>query len=123
MLEKEIDLEKQKIKYEDELVSDVHNVFEGLGVNEIKWKLETHCTIVRVKDSPENVYFGHVTLRIFNEYDEYTWHHGAPVFGEIPNKLDHIYWFFDNKQFDPEITTVSEFAKFREIKKFNPIYL
>jgi len=116
-LEKKIDLEKQKISYEDELVSDGHKLFEGIDYIGTKWTLETHCTIVRVKDSPENVYFGHVTLKIYNQYGrEYTWHHGALVLGDIPKNLNHTYWFFENKQFPPEATTVSSFASFKGIE-------
>ena len=113
-LEKKKKFQKMKITFEDDLVSDDHRYTDGVDGDEMKWTLETHCTIVRVRFSPENVYFGHVTLKISNDYnEEYTWHYGVPVFGQIPKDLNPIFWKF--KKYDPETTTTSEFAKFVDI--------
>jgi len=107
-------LEKMKITFENDLVSADHRYNDGLDSYGTKWTLETHCTIVRVKDSPEDVYFGHVTLKISSEFnEEYIWHYGAPVFGDIPPNLNPTFWKF--KKHNPETTRTSEFANFYDI--------
>jgi hypothetical protein len=119
-LEEALHIEKIELKYEVDLVSDDVRVHEGFSSDHglpIPIKLETHCTIVRVKDSPENVYFGHVTLVISNNFGtKYKWHYGAEVVNKkIPKDLKHVFWYYDNKQFSPETTNVNYFADFPTI--------
>ena len=114
-LENQIFLNKLNTKFDDELVSDDHRYNYGKDQDGINWTLETHCTIIRFKDSPEDVYFGHVTLKIYNDVESaevYTWRYGAKVTGDIPKNLNHKFWFIKN---DPRSTKVSKFANFDDI--------
>ena len=110
--------EQIKINFKHELVSDDHKYHDGTSNNGTVWTLETHCTIVRIENSPENVYFGHVTLVIKNQYGKkYTWHYGAePVGYNIPINLNPVFWYYDNKHINPRLTKVSYFANFPNIK-------
>ena len=116
-LEEKLHIEKIQIKYEVDLVSDDVRVHQGFSSDSRPMKLETHCTIIRVKDSPENVYFGHVTLVISNNFGKkYKWHYGAEVVNKkIPKNLRHVFWYYKNKEYDPEETNVNDFANFPSI--------
>ena len=104
-LEEKLYIEKIQIKYEVDLVSDDVRVHQGFSSDSRPMKLETHCTIIRVKDSPENVYFGHVTLVISNNFGKkYKWHYGAEVVNKkIPKNLNHVFWYYKNKEYNPEL--------------------
>jgi hypothetical protein len=121
ILQEELDLEKLQIKYGIELVVDNVKQYEGNNHSGGKIKLETHCTIIRVKNSPESVHFGHVTLVYY--YDEHDdnktirWHYGTKVNTEIlPKDLTSDFWYSDNT-YDPSTTKVGTFGTFNRIKK------
>lgn len=118
-LEEALHIEKIQFKYQVDLVSDDRRVHQGFSKHGLPMKLETHCTIVRVEDSPENVYFGHVTLVISDDFGtKYKWHYGTEVYKKkIPKAKDlkHVFWYYDNKDFPPETTNVNYFADFPTI--------
>jgi hypothetical protein len=118
-LEEALHIEKIQFKYQVDLVSDDRRVHQGFSKHGLPMKLETHCTIVRVEDSPENVYFGHVTLVISDDFGtKYKWHYGTEVYKKkIPKAKDlkHVFWYYDNKDFPPETTNVNYFANFSTI--------
>ena len=123
ILQEELDLEKLQIKYGIEVVVDNVKQYEGNNHYGGKIKLETHCTIIRVKNSPESVHFGHVTLVYY--YDEHDdnktirWHYGTKVNTEIlplRKDLTSDFWYNDNTH-DPSTTKVGTFGTFNRIKK------
>ena len=72
-------------------------MYYGKTHNGNQVSLETHCTIVRIPDSPDNVYFGHVTLEIIYNDSNGTeqkpkWHFGAKVINDFPQNLTHTFW-------------------------------
>jgi hypothetical protein len=86
-------LEKLKIQLHSDVISDDRRIHEGTDDYEDIVLLETHCTIVRVFQSPENVYFGHVTLVItLNNSKEYKWHYGVEIHNNLPKTLTHKFW-------------------------------
>ena len=85
-------LEKLKIQLHSDVISDDRRIHEGTD-DDGYVLLETHCTIVRVFQSPENVYFGHVTLVItLNNSVEYKWHYGVEIHNNLPETLTHKFW-------------------------------
>ena len=113
-LERELDIEKLSITYGVDVVSDNFKLYRGSS-SEGSAELETHCTIVRVKNSPGDVYFGHVTLLIsYLGKETYRWHYGAKVNSEyIPNDLQHKFWSTKNQK-DINLP-VSDFGNFSNI--------
>ena len=110
------------VKYKQDLVSNDHKYYDGIATNGKEWTLETHCTIVRVQDSPEDVFFGHVTLIISKNEDTtifYKWHYGIETFPfkfpHLPKDSNNEFWYYDNKKLDPDSTQVSRFATFHGI--------
>ena len=89
---------KQKIKFDSDSVTDNRKMYYGKTHHDgTQVLLETHCTIVRIPDSPDNVYFGHVTLEItYNDSNgkeqKPKWHFGAKVINDFPKKLKHTFW-------------------------------
>ena len=120
ILQEELDLERLQIKYGVEVVVDNVKEYEGEDHSSKKIKLETHCTIIRVKDSPESVHFGHVTLVYY--YDDHDdtknirWHYGTKVNQQtLPKELNADFWYNDNS-YDPSRTKVGTFGTFINIK-------
>ena len=114
--------EQMKVKYKNDLVSNDHKYYDGIATNGKEWTLETHCTIVRVEDSVEDVFFGHVTLIISKNEDSkifYKWHYGIETFPfnlpNLPKDSKNEFWQYRNKSLHPDSTEVSHFAKFRGI--------
>jgi len=86
-------LEKLKIQLHSDVISDDRRIHKGTDDDGYVVLLETHCTIVRVFQSPENVYFGHVTLVITpNNSVEYKWHYGVEIYNDLPETLTHNFW-------------------------------
>ena len=86
-------LEKLKIQLHSDVISDDRRIHKGTDDDGYVVLLETHCTIVRVFQSPENVYFGHVTLVItLNNSKEYKWHYGVEIYNKLPENLTHNFW-------------------------------
>jgi hypothetical protein len=85
-------LEKLKIQLHSDVISDDRRIHEGTDDDGYVVLLETHCTIVRVFQSPENVYFGHVTLVITTKSREYKWHYGVEIYNKLPETLTHNFW-------------------------------
>ena len=120
-----ISLEIQKLNIKINLVSDTVSdnvrVFAGTYEDE-PVNLETHCTIVRVSNSPEDVYFGHVTLIITysnNELGEYKWHYGVKTINDFPDmRLNHEFWQpIKNPEKYLETNKISFFGDFKGIPK------
>ena len=110
-LEQQKFLEKMNTYFENDLVSSDHRYNEGIDIDGTTWTLETHCTIVRVQNIPENLYFGHVTLKMSSQYgEENIWHYGVPVLGAIPTDLKHNFWTGN-----PQTLKISDFAYFDDI--------
>ena len=119
-----ITLQIQELNIKINLVSDIVSdnfrvytgIYDGLPVN-----LETHCTIVRVSNSPDDVYFGHVTLIITysnKELGEYKWHYGVKTINDLPSALKNQFWQPNkNPQNFAETTKVSFFGDFKHIQK------
>ena len=104
-------------KYKEHIVSDDirkhYGEYEGKTV-----ELETHCTIVRLDNSLEDVYFGHVTLVITYPKEVYKWHYGAEVYNKLPENLEHKFWqtYYEGQtHYDAEKTKVSYMGRFEEI--------
>jgi hypothetical protein len=124
-LKEELFLEKIHIKYDVDVVSENKKFYQGSDETardgEYNIELETHCTIVRVETSPENVYFGHVTLVIrYLSGLEFRWHYGTYVsYDKIPKRDDLIHKFWskldENKRFPPSDTKVKSFGYFEHI--------
>ena len=124
-LKEELFLEKIHIKYDVDLISENEKFYQGSdgtgNDGEYNIELETHCTIVRVEQSPENVYFGHVTLVIRYLHGlEFRWHYGTYVaYNKIPKRDDLIHKFWskldENKRFPPSSTKVHSFGYFENI--------
>jgi len=89
----DLTLEKLKIQLHSDVISDDRRIHKGKDKHGDIVLLETHCTIVRVFQSPENVYFGHVTLVITpNNSVEYKWHYGVEIYNNLPKTLTHNFW-------------------------------
>ena len=88
----DLTLEKLKIQLHSDVISDDRRIHEGTDDDGYVVLLETHCTIVRVFQSPENVYFGHVTLVITTTPKEYKWHYGVEIHNDLPETLTHKFW-------------------------------
>ena len=89
----DLTLEKLKIQLHSDVISDDRRIHKGTDNDGDAVLLETHCTIVRVFQSPENVYFGHVTLVItLNNSKEYKWHYGIEIHNNLPETLTHNFW-------------------------------
>jgi hypothetical protein len=124
-LKEELFLEKIHIKYDVDVVSENEKFYQGSDGSardgEYNIELETHCTIVRVEESPENVYFGHVTLVIrYLSGLEFRWHYGTYVSpNTIPNRrnLVHDFWSKNDEhtRFPPSSTKVKRFGYFEKI--------
>lgn len=124
-LTEELFLEKIHIKYDVDVVSENEKFYQGSdgtgSDEEYNIELETHCTIVRVAQSPENVYFGHVTLVIrYLNGPEFRWHYGTYVLpNTIPNRrnLVHNFWSKNGEhiRFPPSDTKVKRFGYFENI--------
>ena len=117
--ENDLQEKTESIKLSSETVSDDSRVHVGTNKNGNTVLLETHCTIVRLLDSQENVYFGHVTLVITDE-TENRWHYGIFVSSEkkkLPRKLEHEFWNSKHNTHTkvPESTFVKEFGDFKTI--------
>ena len=117
-----LEIFKQQISYASDTVSDNRKIYKGKNQDGEDVSLETHCTIVRVSNSPENVYFGHVTLEINYPDDiKYKWHYGIKTFDQLPVNLLHDYWqtFVQGQtQHDAKRTKVNKFGNFPTI----PVY-
>jgi len=120
------DLELKKIqlkihelqgKYQEHIISD--NIRKHYGTYEGKTvELETHCTIFRIDNSLEDVYFGHVTLVITYPKEVYKWHYGAEVYNKLPQNLEHKFWqtyVAGQIKYDAEQTNVSDMGRFEDI--------
>ena len=108
-------LEKLKIQLHSDVISDDRRIHEGTDDDEDLVLLETHCTIVRVFQSPENVYFGHVTLVItLNNSVEYKWHYGVKIHNNLPETLTHKFWQPADNTFSYK-NHVNNFAYFEHI--------
>ena len=111
----ELKIDKIHKKYRKELLSEnfrIHTgTFEGKQV-----KLETHCTILRLKNSSEDLYFGHVTLVITYPDKIYRWHYGVKVDDKLPETLNHEFWQpKENNPHYSEKKLVREFGTFTNI--------
>ena len=96
----------QSIKLHKDLVSNDIRVYtseDGTG------RLETHCTIVRPSESQEDLYFGHVTLKLTTDKD-YIWHYGIEMYDKLPRKLEHSFWYDVEKVNSPEILYINDYG-------------
>jgi len=113
--ENNLEKEKERIQLSSETVSDDVRVHTGIDVCDRTVLLETHCSIVRLLGSQENVYFGHVTLVItIYGVREYRWHYGVVVKNELPINLEHYFWK-PNKNKYSEDNLVKTFGDFPHI--------
>lgn len=118
MLKEILEILKQKIRYDSETVSDNRKIYKGKNQDGQQVILETHCTIVRVSNSPENVYFGHVTLEIsYLHIDtKYKWHYGIKTFDQLPEKLKSEFWQPRTQTYRTPYSNVSKYGAFSDIK-------
>ena len=113
--ENKLEEEKERIQLSSETVSDDARVHTGNDIYGRTVLLETHCSIVRLLGSQENVYFGHVTLVItIYGVREYRWHYGVVVKNELPINLNHYFWKPDKNK-DSEDNLVKTFGDFPHI--------
>jgi hypothetical protein len=121
---RDLELKKVQLKihevqgqYQEHIVSD--DIRKHYGTDKGKTvDLETHCTIVRLDNSLEDVYFGHVTLVITYPKEVYKWHYGAEVYNKLPQNLEHKFWqtyYQGQTQYDAEETNVSDMGRFEDI--------
>jgi hypothetical protein len=122
ILKEILEIFKQQISYDSDTVSDNRKIYKGTNEDGQQLILETHCTIVRVSNSPENVYFGHVTLEINYPDDiKYKWHYGIKTFDQLPENLYADYWqtFVQGQtQHNARSTKISKLGNFPNI----PLY-
>jgi hypothetical protein len=114
----QLEIHQVQGNYDYHLISDDIREYVGTQYNGERVELETHCTIVRIDDSLEDVYFGHVTLVITYPREVYKWHYGAEVYNQLPKNLEHKFWqtHVDGQtKFDAEKTKVSHFGHFDDI--------
>ena len=105
-LERELLESEQTIRLHKDLVSNDIRVYiseEGTA------RLETHCTIVRPSESQEDLYFGHVTLKLTTDKD-YIWHYGIEMYDKLPRKLEHSFWYDVEKVNSPEILYINDYG-------------
>jgi hypothetical protein len=122
-----LEIFKQKISYPSDTVSDNRKIYKGTNQDGQQLILETHCTIVRVSNSPENVYFGHVTLDIIYPDDtKYKWHYGIKTSDQLPKNLNHEYWqtvFTGQTYHDAGKTKVSKIGNFPSISAYTTLLI
>jgi len=89
----QLHFEKQNIRLSRDLVSKSKRVYKDLS-GDLFPTLETHCTILRLDDSQEDVYFGHVTLIIkTSSVIENRLHYGIKIVKEdLPKTLKNKFW-------------------------------
>ena len=117
----QMELKKAQLegKYEYNLISENTRLHTGMSHEGHTMDLETHCTIIRVDKSYEDVYFGHVTLVITILGEKSRWHYGVKTFNDLPDALDNEFWKPSENKYGPNshLWEVNFFGSFENIDK------
>ena len=115
----QMELKKAQLegKYEYNLISENTRLHTGMSYDGHTMDLETHCTIIRVDKSYEDVYFGHVTLVITDLGEKSRWHYGVKTFNDLPDALDNEFWKPSENKYGPNshLSKVKFFGSFENI--------
>ena len=115
----QMELKKAQLegKYEYNLISENTRLHTGMSHEGQTMYLETHCTIIRVDKSYEDVYFGHVTLVITILGEKSRWHYGVKTFNDLPDVLDNEFWKPSENKYGPNshLSKVKFFGYFENI--------